>query len=64
LTGCRGKRRLRDYPCMITSVPSFMQFFETFSYLPPLTNNQIAAQVDFIIANGEPGRLAGAQPPA
>ncbi len=41
-----------------------MQFFETFSYLPPLTNNQIAAQVDFIIANGEPGRLAGAQPPA
>lgn len=26
--------------------------FETFSYLPPLTDNQIAAQVDYIVNNG------------
>ena len=29
-----------------------VQFFETFSYLPPLTNDQIARQVDFVVANG------------
>ena len=29
--------------------------FETFSYLPPLTDEQIAAQVDYIVANGEHG---------
>ncbi len=29
--------------------------FETFSYLPPLSDEQIAAQVDYIVANGERG---------
>ncbi len=28
------------------------RFFETFSYLPPLTDSQIAKQVDYIISNG------------
>jgi hypothetical protein len=28
------------------------RFFETFSYLPPLTNDQIAKQVDYIVNNG------------
>ncbi|KAI8474147.1 MAG: chloroplast ribulose-1,5-bisphosphate carboxylase/oxygenase small subunit [Monoraphidium minutum] len=28
------------------------KFFETFSYLPPLTNDQIARQVDYIVNNG------------
>ena len=26
--------------------------FETFSFLPPLTKQQIAAQVDYIVSNG------------
>ncbi len=26
--------------------------FETFSYLPPLTSDQIARQVDYIVGNG------------
>ena len=33
--------------------PAALQFFETFSYLPPLTNEQIARQVDYIVGNGE-----------
>ncbi len=28
------------------------RFFETFSYLPPLTDDQIAKQVDYIIRQG------------
>jgi ribulose-bisphosphate carboxylase small chain len=28
------------------------RFFETFSYLPPLTDDQIAKQVDYIIRSG------------
>ena len=28
--------------------------FETFSYLPPLSDEAIAKQVDYIVANGEP----------
>ncbi len=39
--------------------PSFLlplcarcRFFETFSYLPPLSDSQIAKQVDYIINNG------------
>ena len=28
------------------------RMFETFSFLPPLTNNQIAKQVEYIVANG------------
>jgi ribulose-bisphosphate carboxylase small chain len=27
--------------------------FETFSFLPPLSDEQIAAQVDYIVANGK-----------
>jgi ribulose-bisphosphate carboxylase small chain len=29
------------------------RMFETFSYLPPLSDEQIAAQVDYIVANGK-----------
>ena len=29
-----------------------IRFFETFSYLPPLTDDQIARQVDYIVNNG------------
>ncbi len=28
--------------------------FETFSYLPPLSDEAIAKQVDYIVSNGEP----------
>lgn len=28
------------------------KFFETFSYLPPLSENEIAKQVDYIVNNG------------
>jgi ribulose-bisphosphate carboxylase small chain len=30
----------------------FFRFFETFSYLPPLSDEQIAKQVDYIVNNG------------
>jgi len=33
-------------------VPENNKFFETFSYLPPLTSTQIAKQVDYIVNNG------------
>ncbi|PNH00935.1 Ribulose bisphosphate carboxylase small chain 1, chloroplastic, partial [Tetrabaena socialis] len=36
--------------------------FETFSYLPPLTDEQIAAQVDYIVANGWVPSLEFASP--
>ena len=41
--------------CIVLSDIFFtaLQFFETFSYLPPLSNDAIARQVDFIIANGK-----------
>jgi len=32
--------------------PDNNKMFETFSYLPPLTDDQIARQVDFIVGNG------------
>jgi len=32
--------------------PPSRRFFETFSFLPPLTNEQITKQVDFIVSNG------------
>jgi ribulose-bisphosphate carboxylase small chain len=32
--------------------PTNNKYFETFSYLPPLTNDQIAKQVDYIVNNG------------
>jgi ribulose-bisphosphate carboxylase small chain len=33
-------------------LPIACRFFETFSYLPPLTDDQIAKQVDYIIQQG------------
>ncbi|GAB4816627.1 hypothetical protein N2152v2_003673 [Parachlorella kessleri] len=38
------------------------KFFETFSYLPPLSNDAIARQVDFIIANGWTASLEFSDP--
>lgn len=35
--------------------------FETFSYLPPLTDEQIAAQVDYIVANGKQQQQSSCQ---
>lgn len=29
------------------------KYFETFSYLPPLTDDEIAKQIDYIVNNGE-----------
>lgn len=29
------------------------KFFETFSFLPPLSDDEIAKQVDYIVNNGE-----------
>jgi hypothetical protein len=40
---------LTTLPAPPTPIP---RFFETFSYLPPLNDNQIARQVDYIINNG------------
>ncbi|EFJ43322.1 hypothetical protein VOLCADRAFT_106899 [Volvox carteri f. nagariensis] len=37
---------------MMVWTPVNNKMFETFSYLPPLTDEQIAAQVDYIVANG------------
>lgn len=37
---------------MMVWTPLNNKMFETFSYLPPLTDEQIAAQVDYIVANG------------
>ncbi|KIZ01259.1 ribulose-bisphosphate carboxylase small chain [Monoraphidium neglectum] len=37
---------------MMVWQPVNNKFFETFSYLPPLNDNQIARQVDYIINNG------------
>jgi ribulose-bisphosphate carboxylase small chain len=34
------------------SPPLLAEFFETFSFLPPLTGEQISKQVDFFIKNG------------
>eukprot|EP00198_Chlamydomonas_reinhardtii_P013071 XP_001702408.1 ribulose-1,5-bisphosphate carboxylase/oxygenase small subunit 2 [Chlamydomonas reinhardtii] len=37
---------------MMVWTPVNNKMFETFSYLPPLSDEQIAAQVDYIVANG------------
>jgi ribulose-bisphosphate carboxylase small chain len=37
---------------MMVWQPINNKMFETFSYLPPLSDEQIAAQVDYIVANG------------
>ncbi|EIE24034.1 chloroplast ribulose 1,5-bisphosphate carboxylase/oxygenase small subunit [Coccomyxa subellipsoidea C-169] len=43
--GCRTRQ-------MLVWEPVDNKFFETFSYLPPLTDDQIAKQVDYIIRQG------------
>ncbi|CAL8462437.1 g1970 [Coccomyxa elongata] len=43
--GCRTRQ-------MLVWEPTDNKFFETFSYLPPLTDDQIAKQVDYIIRQG------------
>ncbi|GAB4821689.1 hypothetical protein N2152v2_008735 [Parachlorella kessleri] len=47
---------------MMVWTPLNNKFFETFSYLPPLTNDQIARQVDFVVANGWTACLEFADP--
>jgi ribulose-bisphosphate carboxylase small chain len=37
---------------MLVWTPTDNKFFETFSFLPPLTNQQVAKQVDYIVNNG------------
>nr|ACU32662.1 chloroplast ribulose-1,5-bisphosphate carboxylase/oxygenase small subunit [Auxenochlorella pyrenoidosa] len=37
---------------MMVWTPVNNKFFETFSYLPPLSGDQIARQVDYIVLNG------------
>eukprot|EP00210_Caulerpa_lentillifera_P007327 g7003.t1 len=37
---------------IMTWIPYNNKFFETLSYLPPLTSDQIARQVDYMVANG------------
>lgn len=39
------------------------KFFETFSFLPPLSDEEIAKQVDYIVNNGE-SRAPAARPAA
>jgi len=41
----------KDSQMMVWS-PINNKFFETFSYLPPLSENEIARQVDYIVNNG------------
>ncbi|PNH06796.1 Ribulose bisphosphate carboxylase small chains, chloroplastic [Tetrabaena socialis] len=47
---------------MMVWTPVNNKMFETFSYLPPLTDEQIAAQVDYIVANGWVPSLEFASP--
>lgn len=37
---------------MMTWTPNNNKYFETLSYLPPLTSDQIAKQVDYMVNNG------------
>jgi len=37
---------------MLVWEPVDNKYFETLSYLPPLTNDQIAKQIDYIVSNG------------
>ena len=39
-------------PLRFSPHPLLSRFFETFSYLPPLTDDQIAKQIDYIVGNG------------
>ncbi len=45
-------RACRSRPQVWTPINN--KFFETFSYLPPLGDDEIAKQVDYIVNNGEP----------
>ena len=37
---------------LLSLVPSCCRMFETLSFLPPLTDDQISKQVDYIVQNG------------
>jgi len=37
---------------MLVWTPNDNKFFETFSFLPPLTDDQVSKQVDYIVNNG------------
>ena len=46
-------------PCR---TPTNNKFFETFSFLPPLTNDEISKQVNYIVGNGWTPCLEFAEP--
>ena len=50
----RARRHNANTLCAAILNPAPLQnrFFETFSFLPPLTNDQIARQVDYVVNNG------------
>jgi hypothetical protein len=47
-----GRVRSRDNCLLTPSRAASFQFFETFSYLPPLDDAAVAKQVDYITRNG------------
>ena len=52
-----SKRSLTDPPVASTLqvwTPVNNKFFETFSFLPPMKDDEIARQVDFMVNNGAP----------
>jgi hypothetical protein len=51
LLACSAQQQPLANPCIAPVLVSF-RMFETFSYLPPLSDDQIARQVDYIVNNG------------
>lgn len=47
-----GSRPVPDRPTGVSHGVLHCRYFETFSHLPPLTDDQIARQVDYIVNNG------------
>ena len=58
--GRNGGTETPRAPCPPTSPP--LQFFETFSFLPPLKADEISKQVDYITRNGWTPCLEFAEP--
>ena len=44
--------RITAWGRLFSPVPSCCRMFETLSFLPPLTDDQISKQVDYIVQNG------------
>ena len=54
-------RYVRRHASQVDRV-AFDRYFETLSYLPPLTNDQISKQVDYMVGNGWTPCLEFAEP--